>query len=113
VIAVYQSTMTWWRNKMISKKLTLDMNPIRKRCITCPIYHPALREVAPLQFKLRNAMDSANIAQRKSRRLSKLVDLHRACAKEYLEEMERLRVEVIQLKRQNSLPLAFSGMPPL
>lgn len=48
------------------------------------------RIVALLQFKLRNVTDSYNRAQRKARRLSKLVDLHRSLAVEYSDEIKRL-----------------------
>jgi hypothetical protein len=47
--------------------------------------------VAVLQFKLENTKDSANAAQRKVRRLEKLVALYKGISYEQRDEISRLK----------------------
>jgi uncharacterized coiled-coil DUF342 family protein len=91
------------------------MSELKMRCRTCPIVQPAMHIISDLQFKLRNAMDSANTAQRKARRLSKLVDLYRATAKEYQEQLDSMRGMRDELLLQievakNPVPSAVKGL---
>lgn len=79
------------------EKLRRSMNAAEER-------HALRRIVAHLQFKLRQSMERTNAADRKARRLSKLVDLHRDVAREYSDEIKRLAAIIKAFEVAQILP---------
>jgi hypothetical protein len=68
------------------EKLSGDMQALATRKL-----HVMRQIVAEYQFRDRSHMDRQNYLERKVRRLSKLVDLHRSISKEYAEEVQVLK----------------------
>lgn len=87
------------------------MSELKMRCRTCPMVMPAMKLISDLQFKLRYSMDSANLAQKKSRRLLKLIKFQRETLDECHEQIRLLTIELAQRdSAKNPVPSAVRGL---